>query len=74
MTIITPSPGSLVTDEDPQMTMTAYFVEAIDAPPTSKDSNVAEWIQHEFNMSVGSLDVVKRVLTDAQIFVREGIV
>jgi len=56
------------------MAIAAYFLEAMDAPPAIEDSETAAWIRTEFKMSVGSLDVIKRVLVDVRACARDGVV
>ena len=71
--IITPSPGATITKECRRMAITTYFLEAMDAPPTIDDSEMAAWIRKEFNMSVGSLNIIKRVLVDVRVCARDGV-
>ena len=56
------------------MDIAFYFVEAIDTPPSTKDSSTAAWIQQKCIMPVGSLNVIKCILVDTQACDKDSVI
>ena len=62
-----------VSDAARRVAIATYFLEAMDAPPASEDSETAAWIRKEWKMPPGSLNVIKRVLVAVRACAVEGV-